>query len=49
MKKNRQYRSNQGRSPEQQETNYRVMEFAVWGFAICIFLMVVVELVGMVA
>lgn len=30
--KQRQYRSNQGRSPRQMETNYKVMSWALLGF-----------------
>ena len=38
MKKNRQYRSTQGRSPRQVESNYKVMSFAVVGFIITLIL-----------
>lgn len=36
MSKKRQYRSNQGRSPQQQENNYKIMEWAVLGLSITI-------------
>lgn len=34
MKKYRQYRSNQGRSPRQMEGNYKVMYWAAVGFLV---------------
>jgi len=46
MKKDRQYRSNQGRSPEQQEANYKIMFFAGCGMAVVFGLLIVVELVS---
>lgn len=34
LKKNRQYRSNQGRSPKQTETNYKLMFISVIGLIV---------------
>ncbi len=34
MKKNRQYRSNQGRSPKQVESSYKALEWTFIGMAI---------------
>ena len=36
MKKNRQYRSNQGRSPKQQSTNEKMAFWSILGLAICL-------------
>ena len=34
MSKKKQYRSNQGRSPKQQENNYKIMEWSLFGLFI---------------
>jgi len=45
MSKKRQYRSNQGRSPKQTETNYKVMEWSLLGLFITLLGIIVYGLI----
>lgn len=43
MKKQRQYRSNQGRSPRQMESNYKILMWSMVGFIVSLVIAVLCE------
>ena len=43
MKKQRQYRSNQGRDPKKHEECYKTLEFAVIAFTIAIIVSLIIQ------
>ncbi len=43
MKKQRQYRSNQGRNPKKDEVTYQTLKFALIVFLICLCLLLMLE------
>lgn len=44
MKKFRQYRSNQGRSPEKMEETYKLLAITIFGGLICLILLLIAKL-----
>jgi len=47
MKKHRQYRSNQGRRPEQMESNYKIMMIAVTGLLLTLIITTICGALGL--
>lgn len=41
MKKNRQYRSNQGRSPKQMESSYKMLAVSGIGLLLCLLYLII--------
>lgn len=44
MKKIRQYRSNQGRSPKKMEETYKLLAISIFGIFICLILLLIIRL-----